>query len=120
MAKVLLIDDEPSVLHYIRRVAEKQGHSVVTASCCAEALASLDASVDIIVADIYLPDSADSHVWLETIKEKANGRPFIFITGYPDQELVDASERLGAVALLSKPFELAFLTELLAKLRTES
>ena len=121
MAKVLLIDDEPNVLNYLRRVTEKQGHSVVTASCSSEALAAMaDASVDIIVSDVYLSNNYDGGSWLEAVKEKAGGRPFVFITGYPDQELVAASEKLGATALLSKPFELSFLKELLAKLSAES
>ncbi len=117
MAKILVIDDEPNVIEYVCRLAESQGHSTVRAATCAEGIeAAADASVDIIIADIFLPDSPGNEKWLETVKDKAAGRPFVFITGYPAQELIEKSEKLGAAGLLSKPFEMPFIKELLAKL----
>lgn len=117
MAKVLVIDDEPSVIDYVCRLVEALGHETVRATSCSEGIAAAaDSAVDIIIADIYLPDSPGNDEWLETVQKTAAGRPFVFITGYPAQELIDKSNKLGAAGLLSKPFEMPFLKELLVKL----
>lgn len=117
MAKVLIIDDEPNVLDFVCRLVEGEGHSTVRATDCAEGLsAAEDPSVDIIIADIFLPDSSDPSEWLSKLKDKTGKRPLIFITGYPSQELIEKSLAIGATALLTKPFEMVFIKELLAKL----
>ena len=117
MAKILVIDDETSVLDYVCRLVEKEGHSTVRALNCSEGeTAAADPSVDIIIADIFLPDSPGNEEWLEKVKEIAAGRPFVFITGFPSQDIIDKSNNLGAAGLLSKPFEMPFIKELLSKL----
>lgn len=117
MAKVLIIDDEPNVLNFVCHLVEGEGHSTVRATDCKEGLAAAeDPSVDVIIADIFLPDSSDPCEWLDKVKNIAGKRPFIFITGYPSQELIDKSCTAGATALLTKPFEIVFLKELLAKI----
>lgn len=117
MAKVLIIDDEPNVLDFVCRLVEGEGHSTIRATDCAEGLtAAEDPSVDVIIADIFLPDSNDPSGWLDKVKTMAGERPLIFITGYPSQELMDKSSSLGAAALLTKPFEMVFIKDLLAKI----
>lgn len=117
MAKILIIDDEISVIEYVCRMVEKERHSTVRASSCTEGVSlAADPSVDIIIADVYLPDSPGTDEWLGKVKEISAERPFVFITGYPTQDIIDKSNSLGAAGLLSKPFEMPFIKELLAKL----
>jgi len=116
MAKVLIIDDDSSVRDYLARLVTRLGHSVVTAKSCSEGHIQMrQPSVDVIIADIFLPDSPPLEKWVDQLKAASNHRPLILITGEPS-ELVSAQARGGEVkALLTKPFELAFIKNLLAE-----
>ncbi|HET7042719.1 MAG TPA: ATP-binding protein, partial [Gemmatimonadales bacterium] len=54
--KVLVVDDEPHILHYLRATLESWGHAVTTAGDGAAALATLrDNPYDVIITDLRMP-----------------------------------------------------------------
>lgn len=74
-----------------------------------------DPSIEVIIADIYLPDGPDLGEWVHQLKTNAAGRPLILITGEPSEELAAKARGGEITAFLTKPFELAFIKSLLAK-----
>lgn len=115
MARILLIDDESSVLDFLQARMEHLGHTTVRAENCEQALTAIDDSnIDMIIADIYLPDSPGPTEWIEQLKAKAGTRPLVIITGFPEQMLIDLCKKLE-ISLLSKPFELVFLDDIVSK-----
>jgi len=99
MANILIIDDDIAVREYLSTLVTRLNHTAFQASTCAEGLAQMaKPEIQIIIADIYLPDSPALSQWVDQLKEKATGRPLILITGF-----------------LTKPFELAFIKSLLAQ-----
>lgn len=82
-ARVLLVDDEPNVLHALERVIRRH-HEVVSTRSGNEAIGLLKAGlrVDAIVTDLRMADGsgADLARWLETDAPDLAGR-ILFLTG---------------------------------------
>ncbi len=63
---------------------------------------------DIIISDIRMPGLTGLEV-MESIKRFENFPPMILITGFPDQEVREQAQQLGAAAILAKPFDFDYL-----------
>ncbi len=116
MANILIIDDDIAVREYLATLVSRLTHTAFQASTCAEGLTQMaDPAIQIIIADIYLPDSPSLGQWVDQLKDKAAGRPLILITGEPSEELAAKAQGGEIMAFLTKPFELAFIKSLLAQ-----
>ena len=106
-APVLLIEDEPGVMAYVRAVLERNGYRVVGAESGAEALRLLTVGEFLgVVSDMRTPgavDGAQVHAWIcEHRPELASW--LVFITGdIANEETVATLRRTGAPCL-EKPF----------------
>lgn len=102
MARILLVDDDTSVLHVIDNMLTRAGHQVVAVNSGREALARLGAeSFDIVVTDIMMPDINGVDIALE-IKSFLPQTPVLAISG-ANEALFEAMSH-GADRQLSKPF----------------
>ncbi len=116
MANILIIDDDVAVREYLATLVARLHHQAFQAATCAQGLAQLaNPAIQVVIADIYLPDSPPLAEWVDQLKAKAAGRPLILITGEPSEELAAKAQRGEVMAFLSKPFELAFIKGLLAR-----
>lgn len=116
MANLLIIDDDLNVREYLAAAARDLGHHVVLATSCSEGQARLaDTNIDIIIAEIFLPDHLGQDDWVEHMKQRADGRPLILITGEPTAELAAKAKAAGVLGFLTKPFELTFIKHLLSQ-----
>ena len=114
MGKVLIVDDEPAIGNYLARLIVGFGHEVVTTLNAAETLAKLEkGDFQLIIADIRLPDAPEPQKWISQLCEKAKGTPVVLISGAPSPELTTCAAQNGVLAFLSKPFELAFIKNIL-------
>jgi two-component system OmpR family response regulator len=102
--RVLLVDDETSLLELLGKFLGKNGHHTVTASSVTAAKALLEnastETVDVAVIDLSLPDGSGEEI-ASHIVEHLPGVRVIMATGYaydPPQAL------RGKVAVLQKPF----------------
>jgi two-component system nitrogen regulation response regulator GlnG len=113
MPSVLLVDDEPTILHAFQRAFRGGAIAVRTASSAAEAQVSLERErPDAIVLDVNLPDASG----LQTFRrlKKIDARiPIILITGHGTTELAIEAMKEGAFEYLLKPLELPELRELI-------
>ena len=116
MANVLIIDDDEIVRKYVASLATRMRHTVFEAGTCAEGLALMsNPSINVIIADIFLPDSPPFKQWVYQLKTASAGRPLILITGEPSPELTALVEKSEIQAFLTKPFELASIKNLIAE-----
>lgn len=114
MSTILIIDDDNAVREYLATLVTRLGHRAIPAATCADGRAQMaDPAVEIIIADIFLPDSPDLHEWVDQLKQEAAGRPLILITGEPSEELAAKAKGGEIMAFLTKPFELGFIKSLL-------
>ena len=103
-AKVLIVDDEPSVRDLLSAVLE--GYYDVTEAESGAALQKsfADGQPDVIVLDVNLRD-ANGLVLLPLIKKRWADTEVIVLTGQATMEMAMEAGRLGAYNFLSKPFE---------------
>lgn len=114
MKTILIIDDEAFVHEYLGKVISRLGYQVETAASATAGLNALkNSQIDLVIADVYLPDSPMPYQWLGQLAETAAGRPIVLISGAPTDELVQNAAKCGISTFLSKPFELAFIRNVL-------
>lgn len=113
--KILIVEDEPSLLDLIRRTLERERYVVECASTYQSALRKIeDYEYDCILLDIMLPDGSGLSI-LEALK-RMQKRDSVIITSAKDSlEDKIAGLELGADDYLAKPFHLA---ELVARIRS--
>ncbi len=117
--KSLIVDDEAMIRLLLKKVFEKEGFSVVTASSGASALKILEEETPgIVVLDVRLPDSNGIDL-LRTIKEVNPETIVIMITGYADIKSSVEAMKMGAYDFLEKPLDLENIGNMLSALKKE-
>ena len=115
MPTLLVVDDEPSILHFFRRAFADPKLTLLTAGTAAEGLEAFRRSrADVAVLDISLPD-ADGLELLKRIHAVEPKTPVIFITGHGTADTAIEAMKLGAYEYLLKPLELDHLQDLVAR-----
>jgi DNA-binding response OmpR family regulator len=103
-ARVLVVDDDPSVREFLCFLLEQQGYEVTQAGTGREAIALVKASpIDLLVTDLVMPEIEG----LETIQTLRKLQPellIIAISGYQDGRFLTIASKLGSSATLAKPF----------------
>lgn len=114
MARVLIIDDDPSILRSVARILEEEGHEVREAGDGKSALELVaDGSPDLIVSDMYMPEM-DGIELLIRLQTDHPGTPMVAMSGgghMAKEELLRNASMLGAVAVLEKPFTIEQLLD---------
>jgi DNA-binding NtrC family response regulator len=104
---VLLIEDEPAVMAYVKAALERSGYRVVCTASGVEALRLLEtAEFTGVVSDMRTPggvDGGDVHAWISEHRPELASR-LVFITGdIANEETVNTLQRTGAPCV-EKPF----------------
>lgn len=80
--KILIVDDDQSILRLYQEELEEDGYEIVTAASGREGLAKFEAEdFDLVTLDIHLPD-IDGIKLLRQMKEKKPRMPIIMSTAY--------------------------------------
>jgi len=105
--KILLVDDEESILELGRLMLEHVGYQVVTALDGETALEKyLDASsISVVVLDLSLPGMTGKQL-LERILEHNPGQKIIVSSGHDNRAVTEELSQLGAVGFLPKPYRI--------------
>jgi len=107
MLPVLLIEDEPAVMSYVRAALQRSGYEVVCAESGAEGLRMLQSGDFLgVVSDMRTPggvDGADVHAWLARYRPELASR-LVFITGDIANEETVATLRKTGAPCVEKPF----------------
>jgi len=110
---VLVVDDEPPIVRFLRTSLTAVGHRVVTAENAAGALAMLAAQKpDVVILDLGLPDQSGFDVISEV--RKRSPVPIIVLSARNDERSKVQALDLGADDYIGKPFGMA---ELMARIR---
>ena len=113
-AHILLVDDEPGMLRYIRTLLEVEDYKVETASTGEEALERLQkgSRPDLVLCDLLMP-GIDGLQTLEQIRQIQPGAKVVMLSCVGDTRKVVQAMRLGAYDYLTKPFQKAELDAVL-------
>jgi PAS domain S-box-containing protein len=102
-AKILILDDEPSIRESLDLILTGERYEVSTAESFQQAIKLVDTAIfDVIVTDIILGGKTGLD-FVREIKAREIAASIIVITGYPNIENVTESLRCGAFDYLVKP-----------------
>src|SRR6185295_1195368 len=109
-AKILLVDDEPGMLRYIRTLLEVDDHKVETATTGEEAIEKMQKGLkpDMILLDLLMP-GIDGLQTLEQLRQIQPGVKVVMLSCVSDTRKVVQAIRLGAQDYITKPFQKAEL-----------
>lgn len=112
MPTLLVIDDEPSILHAFRRGFRDAGVEVRTAATARDGLQDIATTrPDAIVLDVHLPDATGLETY-EKIRAVDPRIPVILVTGHGTTDLAIQAMKRGAFDYLLKPLDLPRIREL--------
>ncbi len=103
--KILIVDDEPNMLHMLSAVLQQDGFDPYTAETGQKALELISAgNFDFILTDVRMP-GMDGLQLLENIRERGIDVIVIVMSAYGNTELALEAIRKGAYDYISKPFK---------------
>jgi DNA-binding response OmpR family regulator len=104
VANILVVDDEPSVLASVEQALRTDGHKVNSAKDGSEAILLFQKEpADLVITDIFMPHQ-DGIQLIVYFRKQFPNLPIIAITGNPKGNTLDMARKLGAAAVLPKPF----------------
>jgi len=104
-AKILIVDDDVQVRSFVAKLLETEGYHVIQAcngkeaqNCCRQI------SIDLMITDLVMPEQEGLET-IYAIRRSTPGLPVIAISGAFGGTYLDLAKKLGADAVLKKPFE---------------
>lgn len=116
VSTVLVIDDEPSVVRFLRALLETDGYSVheaTTGPVGLELLRTVDP--DAVLLDVMMPGMDGVEACMR-IRADHPSLPVVILTARDDRDLEDRCLAAGAQRFLTKPLLPGQLTEVLESL----
>ena len=117
MARILTVDDSPSMLKMVTVTLTGAGHSVATAADGCEALAvARSETFDLVVTDVNMPNM-DGITLVRELRALPPYRyvPLLILTTEGTAERKDQGRKAGATGWLVKPFNPEKLLAVIAK-----
>jgi DNA-binding response OmpR family regulator len=115
MTTILVVDDEPELVRFIRRALEAEGYQVLTAGGGAEGLRlALTRKPDLMVLDLRMPE-VDGEAVMAGVLARSPATRVLVLSAVADVEARVRCLEQGAVDILAKPFA---IRELLVRVRS--
>jgi DNA-binding NtrC family response regulator len=104
MARILIVDDEPSLRRILSVLLKEANHEVYEASGVGAAFEILSTTpLDLVITDQKMPDGEGLAV-VSTCRDIDSALPVVMLTAHANMELAVEAMRKGAFDFLSKPF----------------
>ena len=111
---ILVVDDDPHTLIYVRRALTNSGYNSMVAADAEEALSLLrDNQPRLVLLDMMLPSAQDGIDLMLSITRIAEV-PVIFISAYGQDDIIARAFEVGAADYIVKPFS---TTELVTRIK---
>src|SRR5262245_22851095 len=116
MAKILVIDDEPSIRELLDTILRRKGYDVVLADTGQKGLEIFrQERPDVVVLDLKMPGMHGLTV-LQHVRSLAPKQPVIVLTGAGTPEVEQQVRALGVTEFVEKEFSLHHLGDALKRL----
>jgi CheY-like chemotaxis protein len=103
---LLLVEDEPEVRRVIALTLRRLGYEVIVADDPKHAIAicaSTERVVHAVLTDVVMPGISGVAL-VERLRGLRSGLKVLFMSGYTDRQIVDASTLNASAAFIQKPF----------------
>jgi DNA-binding NtrC family response regulator len=109
MAKIVIIDDENSILELMSKLCRSVGHTVFPCITGSEGLAAVRThQPELVIVDLRIGDISGLDI-VQTCRSEHPNSAVIMVTGHGSVETAVEAMRLGAFDYLTKPFDLGDL-----------
>jgi two-component system nitrogen regulation response regulator GlnG len=106
MARLLIIDDEPSICWGLEKLAQRMGHEALTAGSAEQGLTlARQQGADAVLVDVRLPGK-DGLEAIADLRGVLGDVPMIVMTAYGDLGTAVEAVRRGSFEYVVKPFDL--------------
>jgi two-component system response regulator PilR (NtrC family) len=103
VARILVVDDEPSMREFLEILLQREGHEVVVCGTAEQALLALENDeFDLAISDIRMPGMGGIEL-LDRIPDCSPDTPVILITAHGSTESAVEAMKHGAYDYLTKP-----------------
>jgi two-component system, cell cycle sensor histidine kinase and response regulator CckA len=111
---ILLAEDEDALRVITRRMLERKGYRVLTASDGRDALrvAAEAGPIDLLVTDVVMPELGGRELYT-ALRALRPGLRVLYMSGYTDDEMLRRGMSAAGTAFIQKPFETAALLTLM-------
>ena len=107
MANILVVDDELGIRDLLFEILNDEGHAVQVAENASQARAArLEARPDLVLLDIWMPDTDGVTLLKEWAGSGLLTMPVIMMSGHATIDTAVEATRIGAHAFLEKPITL--------------
>jgi DNA-binding NtrC family response regulator len=104
--RVLVVDDESSVLITYRLILEQQGYVVTACSTSRDAIAAIEKQFfDVVLCDYSLEEQHTGFEVITAARKRAPEVPAALLTGYATKETADEAES-KKIGIMFKPIEI--------------
>lgn len=118
--RILLVDDEETIRYVLKEALVSEGYKVDVARDAFQALERFKmASYDLIITDIKMR-GMDGIQLIREIKKSDSNLKIIIITAYGSLETVKEAAKLGVVEMISKPFKIQEIKDVLVRMFNDS
>src|ERR1700691_4693123 len=109
-SRILVVDDEADIRGLLKEILAEEGYEVEVAADATQARTSRATHVpDLVLLDIWMPDTDGITLLREWSAEPTNGCPVVIMSGHGTVETAVEATRLGAYDFVEKPLSLAKL-----------
>ena len=109
VARVLVVDDEPTIVEILSEVLASHGYEVMGTHGAADAFTMMEVSPpDVLLLDINMP-LVDGVTVLRRVRVLYPQLPVVMVTANIDEEVARDTLRRGAFDYVVKPFDFAHL-----------
>lgn len=120
MARILVVDDEIGIRELLSEILYDEGHTVELAENAAEARAArLKARPDLVLLDIWMPDTDGVSLLKEWGSQGLLDMPVIMMSGHATVDTAVEATRIGAFDFLEKPITLQKLFQAISAALSE-
>jgi CheY-like chemotaxis protein len=102
--RILIVDDEPTIIEFVERVLHRAGYETATATGGLEAVrtAATSPPFDLVVADVNMPEMSGPDM-VSRLRRQQPDVPVLYLTGFNDQLFAAKNILWEGEAFLDKP-----------------
>jgi two-component system nitrogen regulation response regulator NtrX len=109
-SRILVVDDEADIRRLLQEILTEEGYEVEVAADAGQARAARARQTpDLVLLDIWMPDTDGITLLREWSNEAADACPVVMMSGHGTVETAVEATRLGAFDFVEKPLSLAKL-----------
>jgi DNA-binding NtrC family response regulator len=101
---ILVVDDEPDVLHVLANILQSAGYDVIPLGDAESSLKTIKGGtkIDLVITDLVMP-GMDGSEFAEVIRKSLPDVPVILLTGHGSVETYIKSRSNGVFEYINKP-----------------